>query len=216
MRCACETAQRNCERVNLLAVSKTRSVAELTEAYHLGLKRFGENYAQEGCEKAQALSNLDIEWHFIGLLQSNKTKMVAEHFDWVHSLDRLKIAKRLSQSCAEYNKVINCCIQVNIDDEASKTGCPPHDVLALAQACQRLPHLHIRGLMAIPLASQNSDRQAQSFSQMYDLYKELQQKLPQIDTLSMGMSGDLEVAIAQGSTMVRVGTAIFGQRSKAQ
>lgn len=214
MRQACETAQRNCERVNLLAVSKTRSAEEVAQAYHLGLKRFGENYAQEACEKVLALSELDIEWHFIGPLQSNKSRMIAEYFGWVHSVDRLKIAKRLDQHCHQLGKVMNCCIQVNIDEEASKSGCHPDEVLALAQACQALPQLNIRGLMAIPLASDDVERQKQSFLRMQSLYKKLQKQLPQLDTLSMGMSADLETAIAHGSTMVRLGTAIFGSRNQ--
>ncbi|GAC03221.1 hypothetical protein GAGA_0356 [Paraglaciecola agarilytica NO2] len=182
------------------------------QAYEAGHRLFGENYVQEGVDKIQQLSELDdIEWHFIGPLQSNKTRPVAENFDWVHSIDRLKIAQRLNDQRSAHKK-LNVCIQVNIDNEASKAGVPPEDVNLLAEQISNMPNLTLRGLMTIPKAQQNAEMQRKSLSAMNALFVQLQTKYPQIDTLSMGMSNDMQLAIECGSTMVRIGSAIFGSR----
>jgi pyridoxal phosphate enzyme (YggS family) len=200
--------------VKLLAVSKTKPVSDIVLAYEAGQRLFGENYVQEGVEKIQVLQALgDIEWHFIGPLQSNKTKLVAENFDWAHALDRLKIAKRLdSQVCL--NKQLNVCIQVNIDDDENKAGITTAELDEFAKTVNALPNLCLRGLMTIPKANQTEAQQLISFSRMAELFLALKQQYSTIDTLSMGMSGDMHNAIKCGSTMVRVGTAIFGKRNQ--
>lgn len=209
-------ANRPVNSVKLLAVSKTKPVSDIRQAYGAGHRLFGENYVQEGIEKIQQLADLtDIEWHFIGPLQSNKTRLVAEHFTWVQSIDRLKIAQRLNQQRSPYKK-LNICIQVNIDQELSKTGVLATEVLPLAEALSGLQNLTLRGLMAIPAAKGSPGKQQQSFQQMQQLFAQLQTKYPQVDTLSMGMSNDMQLAIGAGSTMVRVGTAIFGARNQAK
>ncbi len=208
----CNLFGRNSDDVALLAVSKTRSADEIREAFAAGIHRFGENYLQEAQTKMAALSDLPIEWHFIGPLQSNKTRPVAESFDWVHSLDRLKIAKRLSDQRPADLPPLNVCLQVNIDDEDSKSGCQPDEVLELARQIAQLPQLKFRGLMAIPAPTEDIDQQHRAFKAVAKLAEQLNQSGLTIDTLSMGMSSDLEAAIAQGSTMVRVGTALFGPR----
>jgi hypothetical protein len=209
-------ADRPVNSVKLLAVSKTKPVSDIKQAYGAGHRLFGENYVQEGVEKIQHLADLsDIEWHFIGPLQSNKTRLVAEHFAWVQSIDRLKIAQRLSQQRNPY-KTLNICIQVNIDQETSKAGVLVNEVIPLAAALAVLPNLTLRGLMAIPLASHSEEEQRESFHKMQQLFAQLQTKYPQVDTLSMGMSNDMQLAIEAGSTMVRVGTAIFGARNQAK
>ncbi|MDP5032887.1 MAG: YggS family pyridoxal phosphate-dependent enzyme [Paraglaciecola sp.] len=205
-------ANRPPNTVQLLAVSKTKPVSDIVQAYEAGQRLFGENYVQEGVEKVQALRALsDIEWHFIGPIQSNKTRLVAENFAWVHAIDRLKIAQRLNDQRSAH-KQLNVCIQVNIDDEASKSGVPIEEVKALAAAINPLPHLKLRGLMTIPKADASEVQQKHSFSAMQELFVEMHRLYPEIDTLSMGMSGDIKPAIAHGSTMVRIGTAIFGSR----
>ena len=202
----------NC--VELLAVSKTKPVSDIVLAYEAGQRKFGENYVQEGVDKIQTLKELDdIEWHFIGPLQSNKTKLVAEHFDWMHTLSRTKIADRLNNQRGHYAPALNVCIQVNIDDEESKSGVSPSEVMALAEHISQLPKLKLRGLMAIPQATDDSHQQHQAFSAMQALFHDLQSTYPDVDTLSMGMTNDLSVAIANGSTVVRLGTAIFGARA---
>ncbi|GGZ49390.1 MAG: YggS family pyridoxal phosphate-dependent enzyme [Alteromonadaceae bacterium] len=207
----CE-ANRPANSVKLLAVTKTKPVSDIVQAYEAGHRLFGENYVQEGVDKIQQLSELDdIEWHFIGPLQSNKTRPVAENFDWVHSIDRLKIAQRLNDQRSAHKK-LNVCIQVNIDNEASKAGVPPEDVNLLAEQISNMPNLTLRGLMTIPKAQQNAEMQRKSLSAMNALFVQLQTKYPQIDTLSMGMSNDMQLAIECGSTMVRIGSAIFGSR----
>ncbi|MFQ3218403.1 MAG: pyridoxal phosphate enzyme (YggS family) [Paraglaciecola sp.] len=209
-------ANRPVNSVKLLAVSKTKPVSDIRQAYEAGHRLFGENYVQEGVEKIQQLADLtDIEWHFIGPIQSNKTRLVAETFAWVQSIDRLKIAQRLNQQ-REPHKTLNVCIQVNIDQELSKAGVVENEVLPLAEALSSLQNLTLRGLMAIPEAGQSLVRQQQSFRRMQLLFAQLQTKHPQVDTLSMGMSNDMQLAIESGSTMVRVGTAIFGTRNKAK
>lgn len=213
IRLACENAARSPDSVSLLAVSKTRSADEVRELSHCGQRAFGENYLQEALDKIDALSDLDLEWHFIGPIQSNKTRPIAEYFDWVHSVDRLKIASRLSEQRPVQLPPLNICLQVNISDEASKSGCTPDELPALADAVSRLPNLRLRGLMAIPKPEDNPQRQRAVFAQVRQLLEQLQHTQPALDTLSMGMSADIEAAILEGSTMVRVGTALFGPRN---
>lgn len=210
---ACLKADRNPADVALLAVSKTRSAEEVREAYQQGLTRFGENYLQEALNKIQALEDLPLEWHFIGPVQSNKTRQIAEAFDWVHSVDRLKIARRLSEQRPADLPDLNICLQVNIDDENSKSGCSPDEALELAREIAALPHVKLRGLMAIPAPSDNETVQRLAFSKVRDLADKIRTSGIPIDTLSMGMSGDLAAAIAEGSTVVRIGTALFGPRA---
>jgi pyridoxal phosphate enzyme (YggS family) len=206
-------AHRPLNTVKLLAVSKTKPVSDIVQAYEAGQRLFGENYVQEGVEKIQGLQTLDdIEWHFIGPLQSNKTRLVAEHFDWVQAIDRLKIAQRLNDQRSPHKK-LNVCIQVNIDDDANKAGINVDELNDFAQAIAELPNLILRGLMTIPKAKQSQAQQTDSFTQMSVLFEDLKKQYSSVDTLSMGMSGDMQNAINNGSTMVRVGTAIFGSRN---
>ncbi|MFT6088059.1 MAG: pyridoxal phosphate enzyme (YggS family) [Glaciecola sp.] len=206
-------AHRPSNAVKLLAVSKTKPVSDIVHAYDAGQRLFGENYVQEGVEKIQALQTLDdIEWHYIGPLQSNKTRLVAEHFTWVHALDRLKIAQRLNSQIST-DKTLNVCIQVNIDDDENKAGISADQLNDFAKAISELPNLSLRGLMTIPKANQSQAQQTASFAHMSLLFDDLKKQYSSIDTLSMGMSGDIQNAINNGSTMVRVGTAIFGARS---
>jgi pyridoxal phosphate enzyme (YggS family) len=206
-------AHRPSNAVKLLAVSKTKPVSDIVHAYDAGQRLFGENYVQEGVEKIQALQTLDdIEWHYIGPLQSNKTRLVAEHFTWVHALDRLKIAQRLNSQIST-DKTLNVCIQVNIDDDENKAGISADQLNDFAKAISELPNLSLRGLMTIPKANQSQAQQTASFAHMSLLFNDLKKQYSSIDTLSMGMSGDIQNAINNGSTMVRVGTAIFGARS---
>ncbi|MBL0729312.1 YggS family pyridoxal phosphate-dependent enzyme [Piscinibacter sp. HJYY11] len=211
---ACAAAQRPVQSVTLLTVSKTFSVDAVREAAAAGERRFGENYVQEAIEKIEVLADLraQIEWHLIGPLQSNKTRVVATHFDWVHSVDRLKIAERLSEQRPADLPPLNVCLQVNVSGEASKSGVAPDDLPALAHAVAALPGVRLRGLMSIPEPSDDPAQQAAPHRQLRQLFQRLQQEGLSLDTLSMGMSADLEAAIAEGSTMVRVGTAIFGRR----
>lgn len=203
--------------ITLLAVSKTKPLAALSAAFAAGQRHFGENYVQEGVEKIVALNNPDLIWHFIGPIQSNKTRLIAQHFAWVHSLDRFKIAERLSAHRAEAEQAgrppLNVCIQVNIDNEASKSGVPSAEVLPLARQINQLPHLRLRGLMAIPQVLASGVNEA-AFVRMQELFHVLkaQGEFSCWDTLSLGMSADLECAVKHASTMVRVGTDIFGQR----
>jgi pyridoxal phosphate enzyme (YggS family) len=205
-------ANRPANSVKLLAVTKTKPVSDIVQAYEAGHRLFGENYVQEGVDKIQQLSELDdIEWHFIGPLQSNKTRLVAENFDWVHSVDRLKIAQRLNDQRSAHKK-LNVCIQVNIDNEESKAGVSIEEVNLLAEQISSMPNLVLRGLMTIPKAQHDEELQRESLSAMHKEFVQLQTKYPQIDTLSMGMSNDMQLAIECGSTMVRIGSAIFGSR----
>lgn len=209
----CEKYQRNPKQVTLLAVSKTKPAEEIRHAFAAGQRRFGENYLQEALEKIHSLSDLQIEWHFIGAIQSNKTRDLAENFSWVHSVDRLKIARRLSQQRADSLPPLNICLQVNISDEESKSGFTSSDIEAAADEVATLPHLQLRGLMAIPAKASSLQEQRATLAKMKSLFISLQKKHPHIDTLSMGMSGDMEAAIAEGSTLLRIGTAIFGARN---
>ncbi|MGI2168952.1 YggS family pyridoxal phosphate-dependent enzyme [Shewanella sp. MF05960] len=211
-------AAQNCSRlpsdISLLAVSKTKPINDIIAAYEAGQRQFGENYVQEGETKITTLAAdyPDIEWHFIGPLQSNKTKIVAEHFDWMHTVNRDKIAQRLNDQRPDNKKPLNVCIQVNISQEDSKSGVDANQVATLALTISKLPNLRLRGLMAIPTATADTQLQQQEFANLKILYDQLQQQYPSIDTLSMGMSGDMDIAIAHGSTMVRIGSAIFGER----
>lgn len=212
---AATQAGRPADSARLLAVSKTRPASDIREAVLSGQYAFGENYLQEALDKIAELSDLaQLEWHFIGPIQSNKTRPIAEHFDWVHSVDRLRIARRLSEQRPEEAPPLNICIQVNIDDEDSKSGCRPEQLPELAAEISALPRLRIRGLMAIPRPDQSEEKQQQSFRRLADALRDLQSRMPalQLDTLSMGMSSDLELAIQEGATWVRVGTAVFGAR----
>tara|TARA_A100001391_G_scaffold41957_1_gene24168 strand:+ start:1447 stop:2145 length:699 start_codon:yes stop_codon:yes gene_type:complete len=215
LRRALEDAGRSPTSATLLAVSKTKPAEMLREAWQHGQREFGENYLQEALDKQAALEDLDgIVWHFIGPLQSNKTRAVAEQFAWVHSVDRLKIAKRLSEQRPAALPPLNVCLQVNISREATKSGVLPEDALALAQEIAALPDLALRGLMAIPAPTETLEAQRQPLAALRQLLEELQAALPEapLDTLSMGMSDDLEAAVLEGATLVRLGTAIFGAR----
>ncbi|MGS0729810.1 YggS family pyridoxal phosphate-dependent enzyme, partial [Shewanella sp. 0m-11] len=209
---AAQKASRRAEDVQLLAVSKTKPNNQIIEAYHAGQRRFGENYVQEGESKVNALSQdyPDIEWHFIGPLQSNKTKVVATLFDWMHTLERQKIAQRLNEQRPDSMPALNVCIQVNISQEQSKSGVAASEVLALADTIAQLPKLKLRGLMAIPSADVDELTATKELAALQNLYSELAQRFDSVDTLSVGMSNDLELAVAHGSTMVRIGSAIFG------
>jgi len=215
-----QLAHRPESAVTLLAVSKTKPNEAILEAYQAGQKAFGENYVQEGVDKIQyfEVQNIQLEWHFIGPLQSNKTRLVAEHFDWMQTLERAKIADRLNEQRPPYKVPLNVLIQINISQESSKSGIQPSDMLPLAKHIENLPHLRLRGLMAIPEPTNDVAQQEQTFCQMKTLFEQLQQALPnaQIDTLSMGMTDDMQSAIKCGSTMVRIGTAIFGKRDYAK
>lgn len=206
-----QQAQR--DNVQLLAVSKTKPTAAIQSAIDAGQRAFGENYVQEGVEKVQFFANQpDLEWHFIGVLQSNKTRVVAEHFNWVQTIDRLKIAERLNEQRPAELAPINVLIQINISDEQSKSGIAPNELMPLAHAISALPRLKLRGLMAIPQPESDPERQKIALNAMYSLFQQLQAEFDGIDTLSMGMSDDMQAAIECGSTMVRIGTAIFGAR----
>lgn len=209
---AAREAGRDAADITLIAVSKTHPEAALREAYQAGQRDFGESYLQEAENKIAALSDLDITWHFIGPIQSNKTKPIAELFAWVHGVDRLKIAQRLSDARPDALPLLNVCIQVNVSGEASKSGCNPAETLELAKAVSALPRLKLRGLMAIPEPTDDVALQRQQFQRLRQLLEELKQHGLALDTLSMGMSHDYSAAIQEGATMVRVGTAIFGAR----
>lgn len=211
---ACQRVQRDPATVQLLAVSKTHPASSLREMYAVGQRSFGENYLQEALEKINELQDLEIEWHFIGHVQRNKTKHLAEKFDWVHGVDRLIIAERLSSQRIESQKPLNICLQVNIDGQDSKDGCQPAEVTELVRQISQLPNIRLRGLMVIPAPENHA-----AFADAKVLFEQVksQHAQPQDwDTLSMGMSADLDAAIASGSTMVRVGTALFGARNYSE
>lgn len=217
---ACALAQRDVQSVTLLAVSKTFAAEAVREAYDAGQRAFGENYVQEGLAKIEALADLrpQLEWHLIGPLQSNKTREVAAVFDWVHTIDRLKVAERLSAQRPAHLPPLNVCLQVNIDGQASKSGVAPGELAGLAQAVAALPRLRLRGLMSIPEPVEGFEAQRAPHHNLRLLfeatgaYLNLRHKDLTLDTLSMGMSADLEAAVAEGATLVRVGSAIFGVR----
>ncbi|MCB8745991.1 YggS family pyridoxal phosphate-dependent enzyme [Rhodoferax sp. U2-2l] len=212
---ACQAAGRADDAVTLLAVSKTFPAEAVQAAYDAGQTAFGENYIQEAVQKITALRHLPLVWHCIGPIQSNKTRLVAEHFDWVHTVDRLKIAQRLSEQRPAHLPPLQVCIQVNIDGGPTKSGVAPDDVLALARAVSQLPHLQLRGLMCIPEPAADFVAECAVFQLARTLFDDLNASGLALDTLSMGMSADLEAAVASGSTLVRVGSAIFGSRHYA-
>jgi len=197
--------------VQLLAVSKTKPAADVAIAYQAGQRLFGESYLQEALLKQQALAAFDISWHFIGPIQSNKTKAIATHFSWVHSVDRLKIAKRLSEQRPSHLPKLNICLQVNISDEVTKSGIMLEQLPALIEEVSQLPNIRLRGVMAIPEPATDYEDQCQPYKKLYQAVTEL--KGADLDTFSFGMSGDLKAAIAEGSTIVRIGSALFGERS---
>lgn len=200
------------ENSKILAVSKRQTAAAIRSAYECGLRDFGENVVQEALPKIEALEALDICWHFIGRVQSNKTRDIAEHFDWVHTIDRLKIAQRLNDQRPHYAPPLNVCIQINQADEQQKGGIAESELGELCAAVAALPALRLRGLMSLPPATDDPEKSAPFFARLRELKAELEAEGFSLDTLSMGMSSDLEVAIREGSTIVRVGTAIFGPR----
>ena len=202
--------------VTLLAVSKQQSAATIESAFAFGQTNFGENYLQEAVQKIDVLQHLSINWHFIGQIQTNKTRILAEKFDWVHSVDQLKIAQRLSDQRPEKLEPLSICLQVNLDQEPDKGGASVDEAPGLAHTISELRNIRLRGLMAIPMRRSDSAAQLTSFQRMRSLFDELNRQGLPLDTLSMGMTGDLQAAIAAGSTMVRIGTAIFGERSKKQ
>lgn len=210
-------AERSPATVHLLAVSKTRPPEDILEAAEAGQLAFGENYEQEAVAKIEVIKktrpDLKLEWHFIGPIQSNKTRSIAEHFDWVHSVDREKIARRLSEQRPECLAPLNICLQINISNEKTKSGILPGDLPNLAKTISDMPNLRLRGLMAIPEPETDPARQRQPFQAMKALFDELVRSGYDIDTLSMGMSDDMEMAIQEGATIVRIGTAIFGKRN---
>ncbi len=214
IRLAAQKFGRPAGAITLLAVSKTRPAEALREAWQAGEEHFGENYVQEAMGKMALLRDLPLCWHFIGPVQSNKTRDIACHFDWIHSVERLKIARRLSEQRPANLPPLQLCLQVNISGESSKSGVDPGQLQGLADAIAPLPALQLRGLMAIPAPEQDFERQRAAFASLRRALELLQQSHPSMDTLSMGMSADLEAAIAEGATIVRVGTDIFGPRER--
>ena len=213
IRQACDSCGRDPACVNLLAVSKKHPADAIRLAFEAGQKAFGENFVQEAMDKQRQLQNLDIEWHFIGRIQSNKTREIAACFDWVHSIDRPKVATRLSEHRPPEKKELDICLQVALSDESGKSGVPPQHLADLASQVAALPRLRLRGLMCIPPASEKPSRQRHWFARLASLQNELNQLLGlRLDPLSMGLSNDLEAAIVEGSTLVRLGTAVFGPR----
>ncbi|MCE1242951.1 YggS family pyridoxal phosphate-dependent enzyme [Oryzomicrobium sp.] len=216
IRQAAAAAGRDAEGIDLLAVSKTMPAEAVAEAAAAGQRAFGENYVQEGVDKARQLAGLGLEWHFIGPLQSNKTRPVAETFAWVHSIDRLKLAERLSAQRPAGLPPLNVCVQVNVSGEDTKSGCTLEEAPALCRAVAALPNLRLRGLMAIPAPADGAAAQREPLARLRQLFEQLNREGLALDTLSMGMSHDLEAAVMEGATMVRIGTAIFGERKKPQ
>lgn len=201
--------------VSLLAVSKGQSLEKIQTAFAAGQRCFGESYLQEAMPKIEKLGNESIEWHFIGPVQSNKTRKIAEHFSWVHSLANEKIAKRLNEQRPAYLPPLNVCIEINIDHEITKSGIDIDEVFSLAKYCMELPHLKLRGLMTIPAACETVSEQRKAFHTLYNVWQHLREQGFALDTLSIGMSEDFEAAIAEGSTLVRIGTSIFGPRQNS-
>jgi pyridoxal phosphate enzyme (YggS family) len=205
-------ANRDPAEVRLLAVSKKQSLEKIREAYAAGQRDFGENFVQEGVEKIEAMAKDDLTWHFIGHLQSNKTRVVAEYFDWVHTIDKFKTARRLSDQRPDDLPPLNVCLQVNVDDEESKSGVTPEALPELAAACRDLPNIRLRGLMCLPAIRENPDEQRIPFAVLRKLAEKLRTGGVDTDTLSMGMTADFRAAILEGATIVRIGTALFGER----
>ena len=216
LRCSALSASRDPSDIRLLAVSKSRSEDEIRRLAALGQIDFGENYVTDAVKKMDQLIDIRLTWHFIGTIQSNKTRAIAQHFDWVHSVDRVRVAHRLDQARGSFhhNKPLNICIQVNVDDEAQKSGVLIDEVESLARQFQDLPNLRLRGLMALPKPRENADEMRMAFRRVRDCFLDLRSTQGQhCDTLSMGMSADYSVAIEEGATIVRIGTAIFGPRT---
>ncbi len=209
---ACEKAERNASEITVLAVSKRHPATRIRQLHQLGLNAFGENYMQEAIDKQARLTDLELEWHFIGPVQSNKTRELAQHFDWVQSADREKILRRLSAQRPESFPQLNICLQVNIDQEEQKAGILPEDLEEMVDFTLGLPNLRLRGLMAIPRQASAEHDPASSYQRMDELFRSLVSSGISLDTLSMGMSADLDQAIMQGSTMLRIGTDLFGVR----
>ncbi|MCL4106062.1 UNVERIFIED_CONTAM: hypothetical protein GTU68_058368 [Idotea baltica] len=214
VRLAAQKSQRSPQDICIVAASKTRSSQIIEQAFDAGLSHFGENYLQEALEKIQQLHELNIVWHFIGPIQSNKTRAIAENFDWVHSVDRVKIARRLSTQRPDHLAPLQLCLQVNISAEASKSGLSAEELPELVEEISGLENIELRGLMAIPAVTSDVSQQNRAFEAMSELLASVRAVSPSMDTLSMGMSSDLEAAIAQGSTLIRVGTDIFGPRER--
>ncbi len=210
---ACRTYNRDPESVQLLAVSKTRPVAEITQALEAGQLQFGENYLQDAVEKIQKINHPKIEWHYIGRIQSKKTRPIAEHFAWAHCVEQLKHAQRLNDQRPAHLPPLNVCLQIKIDDEQSKGGLSEQEACELIISACKLPRIRIRGLMTLPAPTNTLEQQRKPFRQLRALQQKLSSNDHPLDTLSMGMSGDLEAAIAEGANIVRIGTAIFGPRS---
>lgn len=209
---ACERFARKPNNVQLIGASKTKPAADIRTLYNLGLMHFGENYLNEAITKQASLKDLDISWHFIGQIQSNKTKLIAENFNWVHGVDRFKIAKRLNEQCP-IDKTLNLFLQINLDNETSKGGIAPEEAITLAKKLIELPNLSLRGLMALPQARNSFNEQKACFLTLKSLQTDINQALGiHMDSISAGMSNDLEAAIAAGSTMIRIGTDLFGAR----
>ena len=216
IRAAADAVQRDASSIHLLAVSKTKPAQAVREAYAAGLRDFGENYLQEALGKQADLTDLPLSWHFIGPIQSNKTRAIAENFAWVHSVDRLKIAQRLSEQRPADLPPLNICIQVNVSGEASKSGVSVYEASALAHLVADLPHIRLRGLMAIPEPVDDFARQRDAFRRVREVFEQLNREGLSLDTLSMGMSHDYPFAVECGSNMVRVGSLIFGERDYAK
>ncbi len=211
---AAGAAGRRADEIVLLAVSKTVPAARVIEAYAAGQRAFGESYAQEGVEKITELASMPLEWHFIGPIQSNKTRAIAGHFQWVHSVERERIARRLNEARADGLPPLQVCIEVNVSGERSKSGVAPGGEVPLAEAIAQLPHLKLRGLMTVPEPTSDTTLQRRRFALLRELQEKLASRGYALDTLSMGMSDDFEAAIMEGATIVRIGTAIFGPRSR--
>lgn len=214
VRLSAEKTARSDRNILILAVSKTRPAEDIRLAHDCGLREFGESYLQEALQKIEQLEDLDLVWHFIGPIQSNKTRQIASHFDWVHSVDRVKIARRLSEQRPDDLPPLQVCLQVNTSGEASKSGVAPGELADLARQVHALPRLRLRGLMSIPAATQDEQLQRQAFARLRTELEGLRALAPGLDTLSMGMSNDLEAAVAEGATIVRVGTGLFGPRNR--
>ena len=205
-------ANRDPAEVRLLAVSKKQSLEKIREAYAAGQRDFGENFVQEGVEKIEAMAKDDLTWHFIGHLQSNKTRAVAENFDWVHTIDKLKTARRLSDQRPDGLPPLNVCLQVNVDKEESKSGVSPEALPELAAACSEIPNIRLRGLMCLPAIREELEEQRIPFAVLRELAEKMRTGGLDMDTLSMGMTADFRAAILEGATIVRIGTALFGER----
>jgi pyridoxal phosphate enzyme (YggS family) len=214
VRLSAEKSQYRNSDILVVAVSKTRPARDIRAAYACGLTHFGESYVQEALQKMPELEDLPLVWHFIGPIQSNKTGPIARHFSWVHSVDREKVARRLGEQRPSHLPPLQVCLQVNVSGEKSKSGVDAQDLLPLARTVMAMPRLKLRGLMAIPAANQDSGKQRAAFAALRRALEQLRDIAPGVDTLSMGMSADMESAIAEGATMVRIGTAIFGPRNR--